>query len=363
MKHYYFLTLLIIYFLTLRVRSCADTEKVQYPLPYTDFYPLIPSLSQSSTIVRDSFLPFNLLYSLKHSVKKLEAEFKKYANDHEKNHHHLVLINPSSPRYLYREGITRLNNGSNPIPLTSMYSSEDRDASTKQMMIPTDISFRGDGSSWKFDGYLSGLNSKYETMYHHLEKLFSKSVPLVEEMFASLLSKDEVKLRKKLQAIFSLKSLTLPSTQVKKIAASNWHREGRKNEKIVATIIYYLDLDNISNATLSSRVKRRDGGEYIDFSPITTASNRVVVLPNIYEHRADPFSVDEVGKQGRKRTIVIFLVDPSGHILSTSDIPEPAGDTEMGGYPDFEESDENEETKRFQRSPKDCDYHYTINLF
>lgn len=288
----------------------TESNGTQYPQPYTDYSSLIPNINKSSAVILDDFLPPESLLSLTTAVNNLEADFHSFQHWQEDRKFYLELVDPY--RYPYIEGITQLSNKTKHSPLHSIYSQKDKDASTKFQLLPTDITINTVGSA-HFASYVNSLHPRHKDVIQSLEEVTSLAIPLVEEMFQDLLQNPNLTLGRELQASFSVKSLYLPAD--KTFLASKWHTEGFRNDKIIATIIYYFDVDNISESKLSVE----------HFNPVQVEKNRIVVIPNIYKHRVDGFSVDDGTKIGRRRTIVIFLVDPNSRVLSTSDIPPQQG--------------------------------------
>jgi Protein of unknown function (DUF4246) len=133
-----------------------------------------------------------------------------------------------------------------------------------------------------------------------------------------------------------------------------------KNESIVATGIYYFQSENITLDVSS------DGSTDADQSPedcvptqlgfrvnvcepdyeqgdeagtrnvfmlenegeltqsrgfIETIEGRCIAFPNTLQHRVAPFRLKDSTKEGKRRILVFFLVDPTQRVLSTSVVP------------------------------------------
>src|SRR5690606_14988741 len=52
-----------------------------------------------------------------------------------------------------------------------------------------------------------------------------------------------------------------------------------------------------------------------------TPAGRCLAFPNILQHRVDSFRLQDPTRPGHRKILVFFLVDPSGNIVSTSDVP------------------------------------------
>ncbi|KJE96361.1 hypothetical protein CAOG_006699 [Capsaspora owczarzaki ATCC 30864] len=121
----------------------------------------------------------------------------------------------------------------------------------------------------------------------------------------------------------------------------SWHVEGMRNEKIVASGIYYYQQENITESNLDFRqsvgepdyeqndnngVRRvyglEDGGELNQpLGGIATKDNRCIAFPNTMQHRVRSFQLLDPTKPGSRKILVFFLVDPHERIPSTKHIP------------------------------------------
>ncbi|KAK6507676.1 hypothetical protein TWF481_006099 [Arthrobotrys musiformis] len=118
-----------------------------------------------------------------------------------------------------------------------------------------------------------------------------------------------------------------------------WHVEAMKNERIVATGIYYYDQENITPSSLAfrraldnigisrPRVGHKDHEEQLsemyntkvqmdcpasqEIGSIPTKKNRAIVFPNIFQHRIEPFELVDNTKNGYRRILAFFLCDPT----------------------------------------------------
>jgi hypothetical protein len=124
----------------------------------------------------------------------------------------------------------------------------------------------------------------------------------------------------------------------------SWHLEGMVNEAIIATAIYYYDIENITESRLSFRhifdptnldYEQNDhrGVEAVygiqnnvsdNVQPsgfILAKPNRCVVFPNCHHHRVEPFELADKTKKGHRKIFCFFLVDPSVRVPSTMFVP------------------------------------------
>jgi hypothetical protein len=111
----------------------------------------------------------------------------------------------------------------------------------------------------------------------------------------------------------------------------SWHVEGMENESIVATGIYYYDVENITESKLKFRVAvaepdyeqgddrgveavyRLRNEEPLNqvLGEIKIYENLCVAFPNIFQHQVSPFSLQDRNKPGHRKILVFFLVDPT----------------------------------------------------
>ncbi|KAJ1816490.1 hypothetical protein LPJ56_002333 [Coemansia sp. RSA 2599] len=157
---------------------------------------------------------------------------------------------------------------------------------------------------------------------------------------------------RRLQAIVKMSNIVLtPENPVYEGGA--WHVEALANERIIATGIYYYDIENITENELDFREKvdeeidyeqndqrgldlaygiftrMREEGEEDDFhipisqeiGGIRSKSGRCIVFPNVYQHRVSGFELADKTKPGHRKIFAFFFVDPSTRIPSTEIVP------------------------------------------
>lgn len=145
---------------------------------------------------------------------------------------------------------------------------------------------------------------------------------------------------KKLQVIVKIAEIIL-TPESPDYKGGSWHVEGMKNESIVATGIYYLDVDNISESRLQFRQavgepnyeqNDRNGVRLVygledeaalnqEYGSVVTCGDRCICFPNTYQHRVAPFSLIDKQRPGVRKILVFFLVDPAVRIVSTATVP------------------------------------------
>ena len=118
--------------------------------------------------------------------------------------------------------------------------------------------------------------------------------------------------------------------------------EGTEAESIIASGIYYYDMENITESLLNFReavelpvlshnkkdwVRHTYGIEAHDslnqgVGSIVAKEGRCIAFPNTYQHQVAPFSLRNKKKPGHRKIMVFFLVDPSTQrVMSTENVP------------------------------------------
>ncbi|KAJ2357228.1 hypothetical protein GGF43_001593 [Coemansia sp. RSA 2618] len=151
---------------------------------------------------------------------------------------------------------------------------------------------------------------------------------------------------RRLQAIFKMSNIHLTPDQPE-YEGGSWHVEAMANERIVATGIYYYDVENITESMLSfresvdenvefdyERGEFEDEGLYRaygicgDCTPliqetgeVEVKNGRCIVFPNIYQHQVSRFKLADLTKPGHCKTMTLFFIDPTTRIPSTEIVP------------------------------------------
>ncbi|KAI8592798.1 hypothetical protein BDZ88DRAFT_504162 [Geranomyces variabilis] len=124
----------------------------------------------------------------------------------------------------------------------------------------------------------------------------------------------------KLQVIVKLASIHLTPDNPR-YEGGSWHTEGTLNEGIVATGIYYYDMSNITTSRLAFRQDIDHGPEDYGIGHIVAVEGRCIAFPNTFQHRVEPFQLQDETKPGHRKILVFFLVDPTKPRLSTKNVP------------------------------------------
>jgi hypothetical protein len=130
-------------------------------------------------------------------------------------------------------------------------------------------------------------------------------------------------LGRRLQAIVKMSNILL-TLENPEYLGGKWHVDGMANERIVATGIYYYDIENITEGTLSfremvgldhyrnnilgaerlSRLQFNDKREaelVQEVGRVITKQGRCIVFPNFYEHKVSGFRLKDPSKPGHRK--------------------------------------------------------------
>ncbi|KAJ8329685.1 hypothetical protein O5D80_002247 [Batrachochytrium dendrobatidis] len=166
-------------------------------------------------------------------------------------------------------------------------------------------------------------------------------VPILPKHFESKYeSAKPVSLRgRNLQVIVKLTNIQLTPSKPK-YDEGNWHIEGPINESIVATGLYYYDVENITTPKLDYReaVDRFECQKASDMywkdvygidreSPrsqyigsLEVSNGRCVVYPNRYQHKEQSFELANLTQPGHCKILTFFVVNPVCRIVSTAHV-------------------------------------------
>ncbi|PIA14487.1 hypothetical protein COEREDRAFT_47022 [Coemansia reversa NRRL 1564] len=151
---------------------------------------------------------------------------------------------------------------------------------------------------------------------------------------------------RRLQAIFKMSNIQL-TPERPEYEGGSWHVEAMANERIVATGIYYYDVENITESNLGFREMVEEYFDYEqgDFDGVNRAygiyengrddsvpliqeigkveakNGRCIVFPNIYQHKVSGFKLTDPTKPGHRKILAFFFIDPTIRIPSTEIVP------------------------------------------
>lgn len=129
-------------------------------------------------------------------------------------------------------------------------------------------------------------------------------------------------------------------------SGGSWHIEGKLNEHICATSLYYYDNTNITESHLAFRTKvstdeitsrdyaqddndgvcylfdiERNGPGVQNIGQVATNEGRLLAFPNVLQHQVQPFTLANPTKPGHRKILALFLVDPFQRVISTANVP------------------------------------------
>ncbi|KAJ8330747.1 hypothetical protein O5D80_001257 [Batrachochytrium dendrobatidis] len=166
-------------------------------------------------------------------------------------------------------------------------------------------------------------------------------VPTLPEHFESKYeSAKPVSLRgRNLQVIVKLTNIQLTPSKPK-YNEGDWHIEGPINESIVATGLYYYDVENITTPKLDYREavswchyqgasdmywkdvygidQESPHSQYI--GSLEVPNGRCVVYPNRYQHKEQSFELADPTQPGHCKILTFFVVNPVCRIVSTAHV-------------------------------------------
>ncbi|KAJ8326701.1 hypothetical protein O5D80_004155 [Batrachochytrium dendrobatidis] len=166
-------------------------------------------------------------------------------------------------------------------------------------------------------------------------------VPTLPEHFESKYeSAKPVSLRgRNLQVIVKLTNIQLTPSKPK-YDEGDWHIEGPINESIVATGLYYYDVENITTPKLDYREavdcfdyqgasdmywkdvygidQESPRNQYI--GSLELPNGRCVVYPNRYQHKEQSFELADPTQPGHCKILTFFVVNPACRIVSTAHV-------------------------------------------
>lgn len=146
----------------------------------------------------------------------------------------------------------------------------------------------------------------------------------------------------KLKVVVKLANIEL-TPEKPKYGGGSWHVEGTINEDIVATVLYYFDVENIKgskllfkNAYEEPEYEQGDSlycqhffglndedkmSSYI--GSVDSIGNRVIIFPNSFQHHVDPFELADPLKPGYRKILCFFIVDPYNDVVKSTKVVPP----------------------------------------
>lgn len=200
----------------------------------------------------------------------------------------------------------------------------------------------------KFSEYEEKLDQLYEEEYNEEkeEKLMAERANYLREIppkWENEPTTTPFDLRDfdKLKVIVKMANIEL-TPEKPSYKGGSWHVEGTINEDIVATVLYYYDMENIEDSKLSFRTAyddpRYEQGDLLycehffgindgdkmtkQIGSVTAKQGRVIIFPNALQHHVDAFELADKLKPGFRKILCFFVVDPYNHLVrSTETVP------------------------------------------
>ncbi|KAK5664592.1 hypothetical protein QVD99_008651 [Batrachochytrium dendrobatidis] len=190
-------------------------------------------------------------------------------------------------------------------------------------------------------GYKPPSQSDHDDMEPDTRVIRPVYVPTLPEHFESKYeSAKPVSLRgRNLQVIVKLTNIQLTPSKPK-YNEGNWHIEGPINESIVATGLYYYDVENITTPKLDFREAvswchyqgasdmywkdvydidlESPRNQYIGL--LELPNGRCAVYPNRYQHKEQSFELADPTQPGHCKILTFFVVNPACRIVSTAHV-------------------------------------------
>ncbi|KFY38791.1 hypothetical protein V495_06374 [Pseudogymnoascus sp. VKM F-4514 (FW-929)] len=210
------------------------------------------------------------------------------------------------------------------------------------------------GVSFSYDDWKLGRNTA-----HIREKKTwpgdAATPPVLDHEFYSINLEDSFR-EQGLQVIVRIGSMELTPDQ--QSFDEDWHQDSLLNEHVVATAIYYYDIKNVTETSISFRQRARlnewdyhydrdcarsseyepdvyelspmlgfseayyNGAEAVqELGSLSEQQGRLITWSNALQYRVEPFTLVDPTIPGHRRFIILSLVDPHYRICSTMNVP------------------------------------------
>ncbi|OAJ43806.1 hypothetical protein, variant 1 [Batrachochytrium dendrobatidis JEL423] len=232
--------------------------------------------------------------------------------------------------------------------------------SRKFQCLPSEFRVEQDGSV-TINSYINNLNPIWHRdMYKCIAKIFKCFVPMFESLIRTMdpmfkyiaihngtkgykppNQSDHDDMESDTRVICPVYVPTLPEHfQSKYESAKPVSLRGRpRNESIVATGLYYYDVENITTPKLDYRVAvdrfdqeasdmywrdvygiNRESRRNQYIGSLELPNGRCVVYPNLYQHKEQSFELADPTQPGHCKILTFFVVNPACRIVSTAHV-------------------------------------------
>jgi hypothetical protein len=128
-----------------------------------------------------------------------------------------------------------------------------------------------------------------------------------------------------------------------KFKGGHWHVEGMENENIVASAVYYFRSENLTSSRLHFREAvnpeetpyeqndfsgveavygfPQEGKATQELGSVETPEGRLLVFPNVLQHRLGPFELADPTRPGWRRILALFLIHPEAQVYTSATVP------------------------------------------
>ncbi len=217
-----------------------------------------------------------------------------------------------------------------------------------------------------FETYINNLDrDMYPELYQVIGGIMGRFIPMFRRVLLACQHKDRIKdlpeydsdntasfFENGGQVIVKMANIELTPDNPK-YPGGSWHLEGLAEEEIVATGIYYYDLENVTDSFLEFRsstnheaieysqgqyryvdmhypVEDYTGEDQFDadkstavyLDKVKTEEDLCLVFPNFLQHHVPGFSLRDKTRPGHRKILVFFLIHPGHRVLSTKHVPE-----------------------------------------
>lgn len=213
--------------------------------------------------------------------------------------------------------------------------SQEDDVNKKYQWLPSEFTV-DTNKKVKIGSYINNLDEiAHKDLYDSIGQIFEQFIPHFENLLGTNLTGN-------CQVITKMSNIIVNKNS-QKYDGGVWHLEGTSYENIIATGIYYYDVENIKNSNLEFRkaishpinypqnddyyVEKKyninDGDELNRYlgKISTSVKGRCIVFPNYIQHKVSQFELNNKNKDGTRKILVFFLVDPNKKITSTANVP------------------------------------------
>jgi len=236
----------------------------------------------------------------------------------------------------------------------SAVSTDEVDPEVRFQWMPAEFRMNEDGSV-SIDSYINNLDrTRHGALYGLIGDIFAKIAPLFKQVMRgwsevnfsdddlpkTTTDKSELEMKDRLQVIVKMANIEISGDE--EYGGGVWHVEGMKYEHIAASAIYYYDVQNIKGSFLQFRErgprevyvsqgdhaaawetykKEKEEPSCIYRGKVPIDEPKIVCFTNNMQHRVTKHKLRDPQREGRRKILVFFLVDPKHRIVSSEMVP------------------------------------------